>query len=310
MKKLILILLILLVGCKGEPLDITLTSPKNDVYVHSILDFNCNATNGKEPYIYEWNVPGCFNEKTCTVLFEELGNQEIICKVKDKKDSLNKSVMITVNKIPKKMDHVVGLGDSLTYGKGVDESWIELYSKDLNLHNYAITGATSYSVESYQWSLFEEDNLKGNKLVFLWFGTNDIKNFISIEEFKTNYISVLNKLSSLENTEVILITIPDVSKLSVAEEIEDNLNDFLSDFGVKIGLKEMSRNKIIDFNFLISDLALEYNLNLIDMFVYMDQFDESLISSDKFHPNEEGHIEISKVVSEKMDEFYWDYEFY
>lgn len=322
MKKLIFLLIFCLffISCvKTFPLEISLTAENTTVYIHSSDSFYCNAVNGTGNYNLTWRLDNklideCFNSSTCTKKFDILGKYEINCYVSDGKQRLNQSAFIEVIKIPKKIGYIIGLGDSLTYGHGVPEktSWIYQYSKnfdDAQVYNYAINGATSYSVAEYQLSLFENEKIPEgkNKLIFLWFGANDIKKFISTEEFRSNYIKTIDYLSSVPNSDIILITIPDVSKLQVATDIEQGINDLISGLGVQLDIKGAGHDVILSYNNVVYDLAKQYNLNVIDMFTYMEKFDNSLISDDKFHPNEQGHKEISKTVNEEVTDFFKDY---
>jgi acyl-CoA thioesterase I len=325
MKKIIFILLFsfFIISCtKPIPLEISLTANNATVYIHSQDSFYCNAANGTRTYAFIWNldknpINECFNQSVCTQKFDTLGKYEINCEVSDGKEKLNQSVLIEIVKIPKKIDYIIGFGDSLTYGFGVpqDKSWFYLYSdtfEDAKAYDYAINGATSYSVVEYQLSLFKNENISNqkSKLVFLWFGANDIKKLITAEEFKANYINTINEISSMPNTDIILITIPDVSKLQVATDIQQGLNDLISGFGVKLDVKGFGHDVIASYNQVILDLAKEYNLNVIDMFSYMANFDNSLISSDQFHPNGRGHEEINKIVKKDVDGFFKDYNMY
>ena len=105
MKKIIFLLLLVLLGCAKEPLNISLEG-ETTTNIHSSIDFYCSAEGGKPPYTYEWGEKDCFNQTKCTVLFEKIGKHEITCIVKDKKTSLNKSIIVEVTKIPKKIDNI------------------------------------------------------------------------------------------------------------------------------------------------------------------------------------------------------------
>jgi len=324
MKKLVLIILscFFIISCaKVPPLEMSLTADNITVYIHSSDSFYCDAFNGTGKYNFTWRLNNkqlddCFNSSICSQKFDILGKYEINCEISDGKTTLNQSIFVEVLKIPKKIDYLIAFGDSITYGHGVptNTSWIYQYSidfDDVQVYNYAISGATSYSVAEYQLSLFEKDKFQeGNKLIFLWFGANDIKKFISVPEFKANYIKTIDELFSVPNSDIILITIPDVSKLQVATDIEDKINDLISGFGVKLEVKEIGQDIIESYNDIVYEMAEKYDLEIIDMFSYMENFDNSLISSDQFHPNEEGQKEISKTVKKEVDGFFKDYRLY
>lgn len=321
MKKILLVLFIVLaIGCAKPPLAVSLTSSNSTYYIHSDGNFICNAAGGSGEYVYNWELD---NKKidycsgnSCAVSFDALGAYNINCEVSDGKETANKSVSVEVVKIPKKIECIFGFGDSLTAGYGVkpEDSWISLYSKnfeDIHLFNYAVSGATSYNVSYDELMMLNVNDYYcfGNSLVFLWFGANDIINFISVEDFRNNYIKVIDSLSS-EKREIILITIPDVSKLNVANDIQQSVNNFLSVFGIQIDVKKISQDVVSQYNEIIFELAKQYNLNVIDMFTYMNDFDNSMVGKDRFHPNEKGHKEISNIVSKEVDGFFKDYRLY
>lgn len=322
MKKLffIIILSFLLISCSKKPLNVSLSAENTTFYIHSSGSFSCLAEGGKKEYQYAWklnnNQLSC-NENICQIKFDELGKYEINCEVSDGKEKANQSITTDVIKIPKKIECIYSFGDSLTeaYGVSKEDSWVSLYSKnfeDVHLFNYAFSDSTSYNVSEQQILMLYANDYAcyGNSLVFLWFGANDIKRFVSVEEFRNNYIKTINSLSSIPKKDVILLTIPDVSKLTVADEVEQNVNDFLGQFGVQLEVKKITQDVISQYNQVIFDLAKEHNFNLIDMFSYMEEFDNSLVGPDMFHPNEKGHEEISKVVSKEVDAIFKDYKLY
>jgi lysophospholipase L1-like esterase len=316
----LLLFLILFIGCSNAPLQITLTSDNQTIFIHSQDNFLCAATGGKEEYQYRWNIDDkqadCA-ENSCKKIFDSLGKHDINCEVFDGKTRINRSMTIEVIKIPKRIGCIFGFGDSLTaaYGVKPEESWISLYSRnfdDVHLFNYAASDSTSYNVSEQQTVILAENDYscKGSSLVFLWFGANDVKNFVSLEQFRNNYIKTIDSLSAIQNKKIILITIPDVSKLSVADEVQTNVNDFLSQFGVQLEVKKISQDIIRQYNNVIFSIAKEYDLDVIDMFDYMQNFDNSLIGLDKFHPNAQGHEEISGIISKEVDKMFLDYRLY
>jgi lysophospholipase L1-like esterase len=323
MKKIIFILFLSLfiISCAKQPLDISLTAENTTIYIQSSDSFSCQASGGEEKYTYSWklnNKPADCSGNSCNIHFDKLGKYEIICEVFDGKERVNQSVTIEVIKIPKRIECIYGFGDSLTeaYGVSKEDSWISFYSKnfeDVHLFNYAVSDSTSYNVSEQQIPmLWVQDYacFEGDSLIFLWFGANDIKRFVPLEDFRNNYIKTIESVSKIKKSKVVLITIPDVSKLSVADEVEQNVNDFLSNFGVQIAVKQITQDIISEYNQIIFDLAKEYNLYVIDMFFYMENFDNDLVSSDRFHPNEKGHKEISKTISKEVENIFKDYDFY
>ena len=274
----------------------------------------CAATGGKGAYSYDWTLDddemgNCRERKDCDVSVE-IGNYSVKCKVADESNqSVSDEIKLFVTKDYVDIDDIILFGDSLTAGFGLvtpaDSRWGSLYSqkfKKAEIHNYAISGATSYSVEAYQMMLFENDSINDdhNKLVFLWIGANDAVSLIHPEDYKRNLEIVLNKLSKLNNTIVVILNVPDASKLSIASDIEEELNYIAEQLQLGMGIeaKKFVQDSIAVYNQEIDSVAGRYNVPVIDMFNFMDSFDDSLITPDGFHPNEMGH----KLISEKVKE--------
>jgi lysophospholipase L1-like esterase len=323
MKRLFFLLFfsLILFGCAKQPLTLNLTAEKTSAYIHSQDSFYCSAQGGKEQYSYLWkinNKPITCSGNQCNMTFDKIGKYDITCEVSDGKEKLNKSISLEVTKIPKMIECIYGFGDSLTeaYGVNKEDSWISLYSKNFknsHLFNYAVSDSTSYDVLNNQVTnilLQSYACFNGYSIIFLWFGANDIKKFVSTQEFNQNYIKIIESLDDMSNSTILLITIPDVSKLSVADDINQQVNDFTSLFGIQLDVKQIGRDVINQYNDIIKNIAKTYNFPVIDMFSYMEKFDESLVGNDRFHPNEKGHEAISKVIKTEVENFFKDYNLY
>ena len=180
-----------------------------------------------------------------------------------------------------------------------NSNWLYLYSQKFEhatLYNYAVSGSTTSDVKEKQLTSIKD--IDKNKIIFLWIGVNDIVRFISLSQFAENYLFIINKLSTIENSTIILINIPDVSKLSIAGQVEQEINYLVEGLGIDIPVKTITKDIINRYNDAIYEIADDNNISVIDMFSYLETFDDDLITEDRFHPNEKGH----KMITQKIDE--------
>jgi len=314
---------------KYEPMQLTITADNTTGFINLKTQVHCTVIGGNAPYSYLWSInyskislDQCGNQSNCIVSIDTIGDYKLGCEVKDAaSNALKDEIMLTVAKMPVKIDTIVTFGDSLTYGYSLNDhknsNWAALYRKEFQsayLFNYAQSGATTEDIKN-QLILFGIDSKSYNfsekrNLIFIWIGANDIINFVSVSQFKSNYYQILSQLISLPNTQIILINIPDVTKLSVADSVEQGVNQLVNGFGISLNLKKLSRNIISNYNNAINDTANEFNLKVIDMFSYLDTFDPSLVSSDGFHPNVEGHKMIMEKIKEEVIKDYPAIDFY
>lgn len=188
----------------------------------------------------------------------------------------------------------IAFGDSLTYGEGVsNKSLVWISRLESNVTNYAISGATTFDV------LNQIKNIKDENTAYLWVGANDAAQLISLTEFEANYRHIVETITN--NSELIILNIPDATKLEIADEVQEQVSQYLIEqYGFAIDAKPLVRQYVGLYNSIIQKIANEYNLTVIDMFNYLDSLSDDLISSDGFHPNEAGHELIADYVKEQM----------
>ncbi|MBN2420773.1 SGNH/GDSL hydrolase family protein, partial [Candidatus Woesearchaeota archaeon] len=122
---------------------------------------------------------------------------------------------------------------------------------------------------------------------------------ISLTEFEANYRHIVETITN--NSELIILNIPDATKLEIADEVQEQVSQYLIEqYGFAIDAKPLVRQYVGLYNSIIQKIANEYNLTVIDMFNYLDSLSDDLISSDGFHPNEAGHELIADYVKEQM----------
>lgn len=335
MKKVILLLsLVFLIACstiikeKIEPLTVIVKTTNTSGILSLQTKINCNAQGGKTPYAYNWKLNDtkilekCTNASICTIFVDIIGNHKVTCEVMDSNTNISKdNIILTVEKKPVKIDNVITFGDSLTYGSTLKErnisNWAYLYIKEFTpamLFNYARPGAKTSNVNG-QIMIFELDSIlykldEKNKLIFIWIGSNDVLTLVPLTVFRNSYSRIIRKLITVPNAEIIIINIPDVTKLSAAGDIEQTIDSFLSDFGISINLKHVSKSIIRQYNNIIQQIASQNNIPVIDMFSYLEEFEDAYISEDRFHPNEQGHKLIKEKVKQEVEKFFPKTRFY
>ncbi len=323
MRLFFILFLFFIVSCSFyEPLEVNVGSDLVNGTLSLDSDVYCDVNGGKVPYEYSWTMNGEIIEDcldSCKFNLDKVGVYEVKCNVKDSLgNETTDSIRLIVEKEKVKIDSMITFGDSLTYGHALEnpkeDNWAELYRLDLldaDMYNYAKDGAKTSDILDNQLVEFKNDTIAdGNKLVFLWVGANDIVALVSHDEFKENYINILDELIVIEDATVVLINIPDASKLSVADDIEKGLNDLLSDFGFTLAIKRLTKDVVSSYNEIIYSLADEYRLNVVDMYSFMDSFNDEMISDDRFHPNELGHEMIKDEIKHDVVELYFETEFY
>ncbi len=291
-----------------EPLELTLTADKTEEELELKTTIYCQANKGEENYTYNWN-NNCKNNE-CEVTLNEIGNHTIKCTVSDGKKEITKSITLEVKKQIINIETIIGYGDSLTQGFGLDnpetENWLYQYSQNLEVEliNNAHEGDATSDILQTQ---LKNKIPNKNKLIFLWIGANNILRLESTNKFFEEYNKIVNNLTQIPDSKLILMTIPDASKLSSAIEIEQGINQIL---GIEIDVKQIGKEIIKNYNDVIWATAEQNNLNTIDMFTYMeDNFNQSLEGPDKFHPNKKGHELIAEKIKKDMQIFYPKKEF-
>jgi lysophospholipase L1-like esterase len=294
---------------------------------------HCQASGGTGSYVYTWSgtksdidsFGGCA-DTSCPILLTTLGNHTITCSVVSGDTNSSVSIILQVTKRARQISAIIVFGDSLSYGHGLanpaNESWPVVYSRTFRhatLHNYAIDGAGTQYVLTNEMPRYQNDTIagiskggsaknamaKGNVLVFVWIGANDIKLLVPPDTFADNLGMILDNLTGAGYKDIILMTIPDMSKLSVATEVEQGVNQFLSNVGLQpIGVKQIGQEVITRYNNVITHEAAARGLRVIDMFTFMKTIPDGLITADRVHPNAEGQKLVAKYVQDTVISFY------
>lgn len=171
---------------------------------------------------------------------------------------------------------VTGVGASpLTNGYVYKiEEYLDLNCNDTGLINLGIPGAEADEIADFELPIAEEID---PDLITIWTGANDIVSGRSPIEFQNNLIEILETLSTKTKAQVYIGNIPDLTKLP--KFIEDPDSD-------------VTVERIEKFNQIITKQANIYGAYVVNLSgINLSSF---LVSSDGFHPNDEGHATIAQ----------------
>ncbi|MFZ4648644.1 MAG: SGNH/GDSL hydrolase family protein [Patescibacteria group bacterium] len=188
----------------------------------------------------------------------------------------------------------VAMGDSLTYGAGVNnfkESYSYLIAQKLANNN------TGVRLLPLAFPGYKSGDLLGNLLVSavsaqpdivtIMIGVNDIHGRVPITEFKDNYQKIITKLKSDPKTKIYLVSIPFIG--------DSNLMPF--------PYQEYFVAQTKEYNEQIKSLAKENKVTFIDITTdTLETFEKSgtHYSVDRFHPSAEGYKLFAKLIYEHL----------
>jgi lysophospholipase L1-like esterase len=182
------------------------------------------------------------------------------------------------------------LGDSLTAGVGTnnyEESYPYLLSKNLSKNNnitlkdFSLLGARTEDV--IDKGLLEVTIEDKSNIVTLLIGVNDVRENISEKEFKNNYEYIVSELVKNTNAKIYLINIPFIGSNTL----------YLPPYNIYF------KNRTIEFNNIIKEIAKENNLTYIDIATPTEQIfkkDGLYYSVDSLHPSKEGYKIIEQII--------------
>jgi lysophospholipase L1-like esterase len=292
-----------------EPLKLELTVDKDTVEIDSKIKATCIASGGVLPYKLKWTLDSneleC-KQNICQIDMDAIKVSELSCNVIDnRQETISDKLTITTTKKKVPISEIITFGDSLTYGHGLNdpeaEAWPSLLKKDFTgatLRNHAQSGSTSWTTMDQVLVENQTKNGDGKKLIYIWVGANDIPRMISKEQYEQNLRFIAQNSLEIKDSIVTLITIPDVSKLWIADKIESEVNTLLNQFGVQgqLEVKQLGKDIVTDYNNIIFKVGNDLNIPVIDMFEHMKGFDQSLVGTDEVHPNSKGHIKVKQII--------------
>jgi acyl-CoA thioesterase I len=182
----------------------------------------------------------------------------------------------------------VALGDSTGAGVGARDGGyvlrlfrrIEEQRPGSKLVNLCVSGATTTDVLRDQ---LEKSVTAKPNLVTLGIGINDVGHNMSIEEFSTNYDTILSTLRSRTSARIVVTNLPDISSAPRITE----------------AIRRQYRQDIIDFNQRVSQISAKHGVVVFDIYsVTSAELPEhpEYFSADGFHPSDKGY----ELWAEKM----------
>ncbi|MEE9238364.1 MAG: SGNH/GDSL hydrolase family protein, partial [Thermodesulfobacteriota bacterium] len=156
---------------------------------------------------------------------------------------------------------------------------LEQQSQAVDLVNLGVLGATIDVIE------VEVQDLISTKLqpelITIWSGSNDVIAGNNPDDFETVLESILLQLSEETSALIVIANIPDLTELP---HFVDNPNS------------EVTLERIKAFNSSIELQASMFGIPVVDLF--SEEITENLVSSDWFHPSNEGHVRIAELFIE------------
>lgn len=178
----------------------------------------------------------------------------------------------------------VALGDSLTSGVGassVSSTLPALLAEKIaaekripvSVKNLAVPGATSFEILTGQ---ILDAGQYNPEIITLFIGTNDMHNFVPLDEFRSNLSAAIGALKNSTQAKIYLINLPYLG----AKDL------ILSPYDIyfEVELKK--------YNAVISEAAQAAGVELIDLYSASEQplkNNPDLYSLDRFHPSDSGY---------------------
>ena len=125
-------------------------------------------------------------------------------------------------------------------------------------------------------------------IVTLLIGVNDVRENISEKEFKGNYTYIVNELVKNTNAKIYLISIPFIGSNTL----------YLPPYNIYF------KNRTIEFNNIIKEIAKENNLTYIDIATPTEQIfkkDGLYYSVDSLHPSKEGYKILEQIIYDNIN---------
>ena len=176
---------------------------------------------------------------------------------------------------------IVALGDSIVEGYGVGEGWPEMLARSLSTSFpdvRVINAGRSGDTAGQGLSRLEDDVLAhGPDLVLVSFGLNDMKNGLTVEQFREDLGKVVDRISAHGATVVLLTTTR-----------------------LQRGAGMVARFNPAPFNDTIRAIAGETGSWLIDVNKEAGGLNAPKYLLDAAHPNAEGYRELTRIIEKGL----------
>ena len=186
---------------------------------------------------------------------------------------------------------VACVGDSITYGAGVEKREVNNWPKILGnllgekyeVHNFGVNGATMLQNGNHPYwktGQYKKALALNPDIVFIKLGTNDSKmvNWKHAKEYVTDYKKMIQSFKTLSSKPRIILLVP------VPSFVEGN----------NISTKRVQKEVIPK----VRQVAFDENLELIDLYqVFINRPEEM---PDKIHPNAKGAVRIANYLKDYL----------
>ncbi len=146
------------------------------------------------------------------------------------------------------------------------------------LFNLGIPGAEVQQMKDIEGPAAE---LLEPDLISIWAGGNDLVSGVSEQSFSDDLDAMLRSLTSNTSGFIVIANLPDLTLLPKFQQDPD---------------ADVTVARIAAYNAIISTLANRYGVALVDL--ASTPFENVLVSSDGFHPSNQGHQEIANKFLE------------
>lgn len=194
--------------------------------------------------------------------------------------------------------NVYCIGDSITYGKGVEEEQREtdsypailgrLLGAHYKVYNYGVSGKTLLKIpgKSYRdTGYIEALKIQHPDILIVMLGSNDsrMERWDALE-YKKEYFSLITELQQIESKpDIYMMVPPEAFPLKDGKIIYGICNDVIRD--------EIGR--------IIREVAAETGVKVIDLYRVTENHPEYFF--DGVHPNKEGYTIVAKAIYQQIE---------
>lgn len=190
---------------------------------------------------------------------------------------------------------IAAIGDSITYDLYVAASEDDFYPQQLDdllgdgyaVHNFGVSNYAAQSSSDFPYETTEEyqESLDFNpEIVIVMLGTNDTKatNWDGSEQFKEEYIELLETYQNLSSVSRIILASPPPAFIDNEVTISGSI-----DPGVMVNVRDT-----------VEEVANEFDLEFVDIYEKMTGHSEYF--PDGIHPDEEGSAELADIFYQQI----------
>lgn len=187
----------------------------------------------------------------------------------------------------------IALGDSLTAGVGVDTYSLsypyvlaqKIAGETHNVHlvPFAVPGVRSaYILENF----IDPVIAKNPDIITLFIGINDVHGNVSLKQFEVQYAQILASLTQKTHAQLYVMNLPFIGTPDL----------------ISLPYRYYFRWKIQQYNKIIQKLAIQYNVNYVDLYTAHEPYalDNAYYAKDLFHPNAIGYTLWAQTIHEHL----------